>query len=186
MRSILFTVNPRILQVKLALTRLQNHSTVHSGCPLPPSARSIPSDLVSQRERLSLRSLRRRLLQIPLNSGHTRDLTYVADTVEGFIKFAESKKTIGKTVNTGSGRGVAIGELANLIIKHVNPKAIIISDKKRVRPEKSEVMQLLCDNRCAKDLAGWEPKYTLEEGLSLTIDWMKENIMSYKTGLYTV
>jgi NAD dependent epimerase/dehydratase len=115
-----------------------------------------------------------------------RDLTYVADTVQGFIKFSETKKTIGKTVNTGSGRGVTIGELADLIIDRVNPEARIVCEKKRIRPEKSEVMQLLCDNRCAKELAGWEPTYTLEDGLSLTIDWMKEHIASHKAGLYTV
>lgn len=115
-----------------------------------------------------------------------RDLTYVADTVQGFIKLAESKKTVGKTVNTGSGRGVTIGELADIIIGCVNPKACIVCEKKRVRPENSEVMQLLCDNRCAEELAGWQPTYTLEDGISLTIDWMKEHIASYKTGLYTV
>ncbi|MFA4823685.1 MAG: SDR family NAD(P)-dependent oxidoreductase [Methanoregula sp.] len=115
-----------------------------------------------------------------------RDLTYVADTVQGFIKFAESKKTIGMTVNTGSGRGVTIGELADIIISQVNPEARIICEDKRVRPEKSEVLELLCDNRCAKELAGWKPAYTLEEGLSLTIDWMKEHIASYKPGSYTV
>jgi NAD dependent epimerase/dehydratase len=114
-----------------------------------------------------------------------RDLTYVADTIQGFIKLAESKKTVGKTINIGSGDGVTIGELANLIIKRVNPKARIVCEEKRVRPEKSEVRQLLCDNRCAKELAGWEPKYTLEDGLSLTIDWMKEHITSYKSGVYT-
>ncbi len=115
-----------------------------------------------------------------------RDLTYVADTVQGFIKFAESKKTVGKTVNTGSGRGVTIGELADIIIRQVNPDATIICEQERIRPDKSEVMELLCNNRLAKDLAGWEPKYSLEEGLSLTIDWMKEHISSYKAGLYTV
>lgn len=115
-----------------------------------------------------------------------RDLTYVADTAAGFIKFAESKNTIGRTVNTGSGRGVTIGELADIIIKQVNPKAKIICEEKRIRPEKSEVMELLCDNRCAKELAGWKPGYTLEQGLSLTIDWMKEHIASYKPGSYTV
>ncbi|MDP3395046.1 MAG: SDR family NAD(P)-dependent oxidoreductase [Methanoregula sp.] len=115
-----------------------------------------------------------------------RDLTYVADTIQGFIKFAESKKTIGKTINTGSGRGVTIGELADIIIRQVNPDAKIICEQERIRPDKSEVMELLCDNRLAKDLAGWEPKYSLEEGLSLTIDWMKEHISSYKAGLYTV
>lgn len=115
-----------------------------------------------------------------------RDLTYVADTVSGFIQFAESKKTIGRTVNTGSGRGVTIGELADIIIKKINPKAKIVCEQKRVRPEKSEVMQLLCNNRLAGDLAGWKPAYTLEDGLDLTIGWMKEHLASYKTGVYTV
>ncbi len=115
-----------------------------------------------------------------------RDLTYVADTVAGFIKLAESKKTVGKTVNTGSGRGVTIGELADIIIRQVNPNAKIVCEEKRVRPEKSEVMELLCDNRCAAELAGWKPEFTLEKGLSLTIDWMKEHIASYKPGVYTV
>jgi NAD dependent epimerase/dehydratase len=115
-----------------------------------------------------------------------RDLTYVADTVIGFIKLAESKKTVGKTINTGSGRGVTIGELADIIIRQVNPKAKIICEEKRIRPEKSEVMELLCDNTLARDLAGWKPRYTLEEGLSLTINWMKEHIASYKPGTYTV
>lgn len=115
-----------------------------------------------------------------------RDLTYVADTVQGFIKFAESKKTVGKTINTGSGRGVTIGELADLIIQQVNPKARICCEQERIRPEKSEVMQLLCDNRLAQNLTGWEPKYTLKEGLSLTIEWIKGHIAAYKTGLYTV
>ena len=115
-----------------------------------------------------------------------RDLTYVADTVQGFIKFAESKKTVGKTVNTGSGRGVTISELADIIIRQVNPDAKIICEQERIRPDKSEVMQLLCDNRLAKDLSGWKPKYSLEDGLTQTIDWMKEHISYYKAGLYTV
>jgi len=115
-----------------------------------------------------------------------RDLTFVTDTANGFIKLAESKKTVGATVNTGSGRGVTIGELADIIIRQVNPKAKIVCEEKRVRPEKSEVMELLCDNRSACDLAGWKPEYTLEEGLSRTIAWMKDHIASYKPGLYTV
>jgi len=115
-----------------------------------------------------------------------RDLTYVADTVQGFIRFAESTKTVGKTGNTGSGRGVTIGELAEIILRRVNPNSRIVCDESRIRPEKSEVMQLLCDNRSAKDLAGWEPRVSLEEGLALTIDWMKEHIAAYKAGVYTV
>ena len=115
-----------------------------------------------------------------------RDLTYVADTVDGFMKMAESKKTLGKTVNTGSGRGVTIGELSEIIIRRVNPGARIVCEEKRVRPEKSEVMELLCDNRAALDLAGWKPRHTLEEGIALTIAWMKEHIASYKPGVYMV
>jgi NAD dependent epimerase/dehydratase len=115
-----------------------------------------------------------------------RDLTYVGDTVNGFIKLAESKKTVGRTVNTGSGRGVTIGELAEIILKKVNPRARITCEEKRVRPGMSEVMELLCDNRSALELAGWKPEYTLEKGLSLTIEWMKEHIASYKPGTYTV
>lgn len=115
-----------------------------------------------------------------------RDLTYVADTVNGFIKLAESEKTVGKTINTGSGRGVTIGELADIIIRQVNPEAKIVCEEMRVRPDKSEVMELLCDNRCASELAGWKPEYTLEKGLALTIDWMKEHIAAYKPGTYTV
>lgn len=115
-----------------------------------------------------------------------RDLTFVADTAEGFMKLAESTKTVGKTVNTGSGRGVTIGELAEIIIRQVNPDARIVCEEQRVRPEKSEVMELLCDNRAALELAGWKPRHTLEEGLALTIAWMKEHIASYKPGIYTV
>ncbi len=115
-----------------------------------------------------------------------RDLTYVADTVAGFMKLAESKKTIGKTINTGSGRGIAIGELADIIIRQVNPKVRIICDEKRIRPDKSEVMELLCDNRCAAEMSGWKPAISLEDGLSLTIDWIRKNISSYKSGVYTV
>ena len=115
-----------------------------------------------------------------------RDLTYVADTVQGFIQFAESKKTVGKTINTGSGRGVTIGELADMIIAQVNPKARVVTDHNRVRPKNSEVMKLVCDNRLARDLAGWEPKVSLKEGIGMTVDWIKEHVGSYKTGIYAV
>lgn len=115
-----------------------------------------------------------------------RDLTYVTDTVQGFIKMAESKKTAGKTINTGSGRGITIGDLAEIIIQQINPNISIVCEKVRVRPEKSEVMELLCDNRLALEIAGWQPEYTLEQGLTQTIEWMKTHISSYKPGVYTL
>ena len=115
-----------------------------------------------------------------------RDLTFVADTVQGFIRLAESKKAIGKTINTGTGRGVSVGELAETIIKIANPNARITCEQERTRPQKSEVLKLVCDNTQARKVAGWNPKYSLEDGLAITIAWMKEHLGTYKAGVYTV
>jgi len=115
-----------------------------------------------------------------------RDLTFVKDTVQAFIKMAECKQAVGMTVNTGSGRGIAIEELAEIIIQKSNPDAKIICNDSRIRPEKSEVMNLLCNNTLARDLIHWEPQYSLEDGLELTIGWMKKHISGYKPGLYTI
>jgi NAD dependent epimerase/dehydratase len=115
-----------------------------------------------------------------------RDLTYVADTVEAFLRLAGSRNAIGKTINTGTGSGAPIGELAARIIAIANPKAKIIVDKSRVRPEKSEVMELVCDNTLVKEITGWQPRYTLEDGLCATVDWMKEHLRAYKPGVYAV
>jgi len=115
-----------------------------------------------------------------------RDLTFVNDTVQGFLKLAESNKAIGKTINIGTGRGVTMGELANQIIDIVNPKAKIVCEDERIRPEKSEVMKLICDNRLIEKITGWQPQYTLEDGLIPTIEWMKQHISDYKAGIYTI
>ena len=115
-----------------------------------------------------------------------RDLTFVGDTVQGFLKLAESKKAIGKTINIGTGRGVTVGELAKKIISLVNPKAKIICEQERIRPEKSEVMKLVCDNTLMREITGWQPQHTLEEGLLPTIEWMKDHLNDYKSGIYTV
>lgn len=115
-----------------------------------------------------------------------RDLTFVGDTVQGFLKLAESKKAIGKTINIGTGRGISVGELASQIINLVNPKAKIVCEQERIRPEKSEVMKLVCDNTLIREITGWQPQYTLEEGLLLTLEWMKQHLNDYKSGIYTV
>jgi NAD dependent epimerase/dehydratase len=115
-----------------------------------------------------------------------RDLTFVGDTVQGFLKLAESKKAIGKTINIGTGRGISVGELASQIINLVNPKAKIVCEQERIRPEKSEVMTLVCDNTLIREITGWQPQYTLEEGLLPTIEWMKQHLNDYKSGIYTV
>lgn len=115
-----------------------------------------------------------------------RDLTYVKDTANGFIKIAESVKAVGEVTNVGNGKCISIGELANLIIEKINPSIEIIEEAQRVRPEKSEVMKLLCDNTKAKEIAGWEPEYTLEEGIQETINFIKDNLSYYKPEIYNV
>lgn len=116
-----------------------------------------------------------------------RDLTYVKDTVNGFIKVAESPKSIGEVINTGNSKGITIGDITEKIISLTGiPDLKISCNEKRIRPEKSEVMELICDNSKAQKLLGWEPKHSLEEGLRETISWIKEHQRIYKPGLYNV
>ena len=81
---------------------------------------------------------------------------------------------------------MTVGELAETIIQIANPNARIICEQERTRPQKSEVMKLVCDNTLARKVAGWNPKYSLEDGLAITIAWMKEHLGTYKAGTYTV
>jgi nucleoside-diphosphate-sugar epimerase len=115
-----------------------------------------------------------------------RDLTYVPDTVEGFLAIAESPATVGEVVNLGTGRGVTIGELAALIMKIMGRAVPIIADEGRVRPPKSEVERLLCDPRKANDLTGWTAQVSLEEGLRRTIEFIRGNLSRYKVDIYNV
>ena len=115
-----------------------------------------------------------------------RDLTYVSDTVQAFVRMAECEQAVGLTINAGRGSGVTIGELAGIILEKINPEARVVCEEHRVRPEKSEVMKLICDNSLARDILGWRPSVTLEAGLDRTISWMQEQIDAYKPGIYTV
>lgn len=115
-----------------------------------------------------------------------RDLTYVKDTVEGFIRMAENRSSSGKVVNIGSGTGTSVGALAKKILSLMKSDAGIISTPERVRPEMSEVTKLICDSSKAKKLLGWKPAYSLDEGLSETIGFISANIKRYKTGIYNV
>lgn len=115
-----------------------------------------------------------------------RDLNYVSDTVEAFIKVAETPRAVGEVINVGSGKSVSVGELAEKIVALVGGKKRIITEDVRVRPEASEVTKLLCDNRKAKELLGWEPKVSLEEGLSLTVKFIQHNLDLYKPEIYNV
>lgn len=116
----------------------------------------------------------------------TRDFNYVKDTVQGFIKIAKTEATIGEELNIASQMEISIEDLAKELINQINPRAKIISDDKRIRPEKSEVNRLLGSNEKIKKLTGWRPRYTLREGLSETIKWLKENLDKYKVDLYNI
>lgn len=105
----------------------------------------------------------------------TRDYTYVQDTVNGFIKVAQSDNSVGEVINIGSNFEVSMGDLAEKISNLLNKKISIVQDPSRVRPQKSEVQRLWCDNAKAKRLLDWEPQVSLEEGLQETIEWMKKN-----------
>jgi len=116
----------------------------------------------------------------------TRDLNYVKDTANGFITVGLHEKTIGDVYNIGSGREISIGELAQKIVDLLGRRVEIVQDEQRVRPEKSEVERLLCNADKAKALTEWEPKYTLEEGLKETIEWIQNNMQYYKPDIYNV
>ncbi len=116
----------------------------------------------------------------------TRDFNFVSDTVEGFIRIAESEKSVGQEINIGSGCEISIGELAEKIVSLVGKKARLVKDEKRTRPKKSEVERLLADNSKAKQLLGWSPKVNLDSGLTRTIEWIEEHSDFYRPDTYNM
>lgn len=116
----------------------------------------------------------------------TRDFNYVKDTTAGFIAIAESEQTIGEEINIATQREISIGELAEEIINQINPRAHIVCDEERLRPEKSEVNRLLGSNEKIKRLTKWEPQYTFEQGIAETIEWISHHLESYKYDIYNV
>ncbi len=116
----------------------------------------------------------------------TRDFNYVKDTAQGFIDIARSDKTIGQEINIATQQEISIGQLAQELIDQINPKARIIIDELRLRPEKSEVNRLLGSNAKIRELTDWEPKYSLTEGLAETITFFKQNLSKYKADIYNL
>jgi NAD dependent epimerase/dehydratase len=114
----------------------------------------------------------------------TRDLNFVKDTVEGFVKAGEVEAAIGETINLGTGREISIGDLAQTIADIVGKPIRIECDEARVRPAGSEVERLLADPSKAHRILGWKPEYDLESGLAATIDWARENLAGYRPGVY--
>ncbi|TSA23915.1 SDR family NAD(P)-dependent oxidoreductase [bacterium] len=116
----------------------------------------------------------------------TRDFTYVTDTVEGFFEIAESKKLFGETTNIGMNTEISINDLAKLIGQIMGIEIEIYCDKKRLRPNNSEVDRLICENSKILKNTNWLPKYNLESGLIETIECIKDDISYYKSEIYNV
>jgi dTDP-glucose 4,6-dehydratase len=114
----------------------------------------------------------------------TRDLNFVTNTVDGFVLAATAKDAIGQTINLGVGREIKIGELVQLIARLMDKPVQLECAAERLRPEASEVERLLADNTRARQVLGWEPKITLEEGLQRTIDWARQHLERYSPGVY--
>lgn len=110
----------------------------------------------------------------------TRDLNFVYDIVRAFIHIVQSPKAVGNVINIGSGKEISIGELVKKIGLLMNKETIVSQDPDRIRPDKSEVERLLCDNRKAYEIVGWKPEVDLDEGLGLTIEWIRDNLQRFK------
>ena len=143
------------------------------------SARAVIPTIITQllagKEKIELGSL-----------SPTRDFNYVKDTVSGFIEIAESQLTIGEEINIATQQEVSIGQLAEELVKQINPGARIVCDEERLRPEKSEVNRLLGSNEKIKKLTKWSPKYTIEQGLAETIEFFRDNLDKYKADIYNI
>lgn len=116
----------------------------------------------------------------------TRDFNYVKDTAQGFISIYESNKTVGEEINIATQKEISIGQLAEELIRQINPEARIICDEQRLRPEKSEVNRLLGSNQKIMQLTDWKPRYTFEQGLAETIEFLRNNLEHYKFDIYNL
>lgn len=120
------------------------------------------------------------------NTQATRDFNFVSDTADAFIKAAESDKAVGQVLNVGSGRETSVAEIAVWIAKIMKTKIKITTQKERLRPAASEVERLACNANRLRELCGWTPQVTLEQGIHQTCLWVKQNLQFYKPDIYNV
>lgn len=116
----------------------------------------------------------------------TRDFTFAKDTARAFVAIAKSDKLYGEVVNVGMNEEITIKDLVDLIAEIMEAELKIITDEQRVRPEKSEVERLMCNNEKILATTDWKPKYTLRTGLEETVEWFKKNLGMYKADIYNV
>ena len=115
-----------------------------------------------------------------------RDLTYVKDTIKGFILAAEKMEVVGEVINLGAEKNISIGELAKKINEIIGKNCEIIQDERRLRPTSSEVMELMASAEKARKILGWKPETPLNDGLKSTIQYIDSNISKYKTHIFNI
>jgi nucleoside-diphosphate-sugar epimerase len=119
-----------------------------------------------------------------------RDFNFVADTANAFLHAgtAPAHQVVGEVLNAGSGRGISVADLVSLIGEVMGVRLEAALDPQRLRPPRSEVMELVCDSTKINKLTGWQPAYSLEEGLSITAAWFSDpdNLARYKTNVYNI
>jgi NAD dependent epimerase/dehydratase len=124
---------------------------------------------------------------VRLGSLHPRrDLTFVADTVAGFIAAAQAPEAVGETLQLGTGVDVSVGDLVRIVGDLLGRELVVETDSERVRPAKSEVERLISDPSRARELMGWEPSVDLREGLAQTMEWIERNASRYRTDHYVI
>jgi NAD dependent epimerase/dehydratase len=118
----------------------------------------------------------------------TRDFNYVEDTCRGFLAIAENDNTIGEAINIGSNSEISIADILEMIKELMDSDVKFVTDQERLRPAKSEVFRLLCDNTKIERLTGFKPQVSIREGLQRTIDWITQpsNLKVYKSEVYNV
>ena len=118
----------------------------------------------------------------------TRDFNYVEDICRGFLAIVENDQTIGETINIGSNSEISIGSTFDLIKELMKSDVQFATDQGRIRPKKSEVFRLYCDNTKIQQLTGYKPQVAIREGLKRTIDWFTQpnNLKNYKAEIYNI
>jgi len=116
----------------------------------------------------------------------TRDFNFVKDTANGFYQIYKSDKTVGQEINIATQKEISIGQLAEELIRQINPNARIVCDEQRLRPEKSEVNRLLGCNEKIMQLTDWRQQYSFEEGIAETVAFLRDNLNRYKPEMYNL
>jgi len=115
-----------------------------------------------------------------------RDFTFVADTVEGLLAAARSDARPGEAFNLGSGTGVSIEEVVRRVMRLAGRELPVVGEAARVRPDRSEVKELVCESAKARTGLGWRPAHSLDDGLRAAIDWIREHPQAFHPSEYAV